>query len=163
MNKKTKTILILVFLGFITLLGVYIYKKINTVTTYEDCIKTSYFGGVNKDIREIEQSCRVIFPTLLRLSKKENTNLDCVDINQEKRIYKIRIESNGLTLDKQPFTIKTWNGEMVSFERDSEENETKRKVHMNGSIFNNGVGEITVEYLDKKDVDIHYRFTCVEN
>ena len=51
---------------------------------------------------------------------------------------------------------------MIEFQMDSKQQETKKKVHMNGYIFNSGVGEITVEFFDKSEGDIHYRFTCVE-
>ena len=164
-NRNIKIGFVVVGIFVLLIVGFFVYKRVNSVSNYEECVKTSYLSGVNKDIGEIERSCRVIFPTLSKLSNKENSNLECVDINSDKTFYKIKVDGSELTLNgqKPPFSIKIWNKEVVNFEMDSEQQQTKKKVHMNGNIFSSGVGEITVEFLDKSEDDIHYRFSCVEN
>ena len=173
MNKfiNAKNTIILIIGLLIVLSCIFIYKKMNTISTYDGCVKTSFLEGKNRNIQDIEYSCRIIFPTLNKLSKKEDTNLACIDSSDDKIIYKIRVTSNKVTLNnQQEFPIEIWTSEMINFKTDTEENDTKRKVMMFGNILNNGNGEIIVQYKEKlndvqqyKNDDIHYIFKCVEN
>lgn len=131
---------------------------------YEECL--SDLVKSNNNLNSVRQVCRERFPKLEKLTQKKKVTLFCKDIEDTKSTYKFVFDKNkikSMELTSVAFDIKTLTKSLFLFEGVTSEKTSNRKVKIIGDIKPiSGFGSLTLEYQDKKDADVIYRFICDE-